>query len=203
LGLAAPDVFYFGNAPGEVGNSSANAFVDAIDEILTRQNPRTFVNPAPIDFRYDFNRDGFVNAADQILARISTSTVGFSLELISFSGGLQSMSAAATNPSAPAPGESLVAARIGVALAQNEQTIMQDQSILPPALGYGVNGSPASAADAGLAKYFEAQALESKSDSESVASSTSAGASAGLNPLDAELDAELVELLAGDLASEK
>ena len=67
-GLAVNDVFYFGNAIGETGNSAADAFVNATDEIQTRANPRSFTNPAAITGVYDFNRDGLVNAADQILA---------------------------------------------------------------------------------------------------------------------------------------
>jgi hypothetical protein len=83
VGLAAPDVFYFGNAVGETGDSAVNTFVNAADEVNARNNPRTFVNPATVDLAYDFNRDGFVNAADQIIARSSTTPVGAELKLIS------------------------------------------------------------------------------------------------------------------------
>jgi len=68
-GLSAPHVFYFGNAPGESGNSTADAAVNAADVLLTRNNPRGFLNPAPADFNYDFNRDGRVNATDMLIAR--------------------------------------------------------------------------------------------------------------------------------------
>src|SRR5205807_2441255 len=49
-GLTAPDVFYFGNAIGETGNSPANAIVNATDELGARANQRNFTSPAPIDF---------------------------------------------------------------------------------------------------------------------------------------------------------
>jgi len=68
-GLAHADVFYFGNAVGESGNSSANAFVSAADEIETRNDGHTFLNPAPLINGHDYNRDSLVNAADQITSR--------------------------------------------------------------------------------------------------------------------------------------
>ncbi|MBN2476259.1 MAG: lamin tail domain-containing protein [Pirellulales bacterium] len=68
-GLSAPDVFYFGNAVGEAGNSTADAKVNASDMLLARNNPRNFLNPAPVDFPFDFNRDARVNATDMLLAR--------------------------------------------------------------------------------------------------------------------------------------
>ena len=67
--LAAADTFYFGDAIGESGTNPANAVVNSTDEIETRSNPKTFLNPALVTDRYDFNRDGLVNATDQILAR--------------------------------------------------------------------------------------------------------------------------------------
>lgn len=82
-GLEAADVFYFGNAIGETGNSTANAVVNAGDEIAARVNSRNPLNPAPITFAYDFNRDKLVNAADQILARVNSTNPLTSLALIS------------------------------------------------------------------------------------------------------------------------
>src|SRR4029079_11874255 len=81
-GLQYPDVFYFGNSPGETGESSTNALVNAADEIGTRNHQRTLTNPAPIDFPYDFNGDGFVNAGDQITARTYRDTFLTALRLI-------------------------------------------------------------------------------------------------------------------------
>ncbi|MBN2474800.1 MAG: hypothetical protein JXB62_09345 [Pirellulales bacterium] len=68
-GLAEPDVFYFGNAVADAGNSTTDAKVNATDMLLARNNPRTFLDPAAIDFPYDYNRDGRVNATDMLIAR--------------------------------------------------------------------------------------------------------------------------------------
>ena len=43
-GLSSPDVFYFGNAIGESGNSATSAQVSAVDEIaaqITARNPQS------------------------------------------------------------------------------------------------------------------------------------------------------------------
>jgi len=80
-GLATDDVFYFGNAIGEAGNSSIDAKVNATDEILARNNSRA-TGQAPIDFAYDFNRDSKVNATDQIIARNNPTSSVTALQLI-------------------------------------------------------------------------------------------------------------------------
>jgi len=56
--------------------------VNSTDEVAARQNARSFLNPAPLSWAYDFNRDGFVNATDQILARSNSTTLATSLHLI-------------------------------------------------------------------------------------------------------------------------
>src|SRR2546426_196843 len=66
--LGSPDIFCFGNAIGDCGNSVTDAKVNATDEVLTRNNPRA-TGFAPVDFRYDYNRDSKVNATDEIIAR--------------------------------------------------------------------------------------------------------------------------------------
>jgi len=81
-GLGQDDVFYFGNAPGESGNSAADAKVNATDLLATRNNPRGSLNSAPIDFRYDFNRDKRVNATDMLIARSNQTHLLDALELI-------------------------------------------------------------------------------------------------------------------------
>jgi len=70
LGLAEDDVFYFGNAVGETGNSAADARVSVADLLLARNNPRGLLDPAEIDCPYDFNRDRRVNATDVLLGSI-------------------------------------------------------------------------------------------------------------------------------------
>jgi hypothetical protein len=84
-GLGSPDVFYFGNAVGESGNSASDARVNATDEILARNNPRA-LGQAPVDFAYDYNRDGKVNATDEIIARNNPTSSLTALQLISVPG---------------------------------------------------------------------------------------------------------------------
>jgi len=85
-GLAEADVFYFGNAVGETGNSTADAKVNAVDVLLARNNPRTLLNEAPVDFRCDFNRDGRVNATDMLIARNNQTHLLDALKLIAVPG---------------------------------------------------------------------------------------------------------------------
>jgi len=86
-GLAQPDIFYFGNAIGETGNSVTDARVNAIDALLARNNPRTLTDPAPIDFPYDFNRDQRVNATDMLIARNNQTHFLNALKLITVPDG--------------------------------------------------------------------------------------------------------------------
>ncbi len=80
--LAANDVFFFGNAVGESGNSTSDAKVNAFDMLATRDNQRTFLDPAPIDFAYDFDRNARVNATDMLIARNNTTHFLTALKLI-------------------------------------------------------------------------------------------------------------------------
>ncbi|MBN2477368.1 MAG: cadherin-like domain-containing protein [Pirellulales bacterium] len=82
LGLVEDDVFYFGNAVADAGNSTNDARVNATDMLLARNNPRTFLNPAGVDFDYDFNRDARVNATDMLLARNNQTHFLNALQLI-------------------------------------------------------------------------------------------------------------------------
>jgi len=84
--LAEDDVFYFGNAIGESGNSPTDAKVNAIDVLFARNNPRSLLSTLWVDFRYDYNRDGRVNATDMLLARENQTHLLDALELISVSG---------------------------------------------------------------------------------------------------------------------
>jgi len=81
-GLDEDDVFYFGNAIAEAGDSFSNALVTVADLLLARNNPHSFLDPAGIDFPYDYNRDGLVNATDVLLARNSQSHFLSDLNLI-------------------------------------------------------------------------------------------------------------------------
>ncbi len=75
-GLAAADVFYFGNALGDtgVGNDANTAPVDTMDYYSVRDHFRTSANPAPIDFAWDINRDAVVDAQDLQLVRANATS---------------------------------------------------------------------------------------------------------------------------------
>jgi hypothetical protein len=68
-GLSSPDVFYLGNLVGDTGDGGDTRApsVGAFDLALTRANIGSS-NPSVIG-RYDFNRDGAVNAFDVIIVR--------------------------------------------------------------------------------------------------------------------------------------
>jgi hypothetical protein len=80
-GLVADDVFYFGNAIGETGNSPDDANVNPDDIYVTRMSQTGF-GSAEINHPCDFNRDGRVNPNDIYIVRTNQS--GFTpLRLIS------------------------------------------------------------------------------------------------------------------------
>jgi len=81
-GVAEDDVFYFGNAIGECGNSAGDAIVNATDEIDARMHPHWFLDPAPVYDPDDFNRDQRVDATDQIHARFNQTYFLTDLNLI-------------------------------------------------------------------------------------------------------------------------
>jgi hypothetical protein len=81
-GITTPDVFYFGNAVGESGNSTTDAIVNAADELAARNDLHSFLNPASITNADDFNRDGRVDATDEIIARNNSTTAATALQLI-------------------------------------------------------------------------------------------------------------------------
>lgn len=69
LGLVQNDLFYFGNAIGESGDSATHTYVNATDEIGARNNPHGRFTLADVEDVYDYNRDRYVNATDEIIAR--------------------------------------------------------------------------------------------------------------------------------------
>jgi len=87
FGLAEDDVFYFGNAVGEAGNADGDAQVTATDLLLARNNPRNFIDPAAVDFAYDYNRDARVNATDVLLARNNVTNFLTMLRLLDLPAG--------------------------------------------------------------------------------------------------------------------
>jgi len=68
-GLNEPDVFYFGNAVGDTGDSLANARVNALDLAAVRTH--LFATGQPITSAYDLDRDGRVSALDLTLVQRS------------------------------------------------------------------------------------------------------------------------------------
>jgi len=82
-GLVGDEVFYFGNAVGETGDSPTDAQVTQADEIALRNNPHTLVqNPASIDCPHDFDRDRRVSPTDAIICRENGTEPSTALRLI-------------------------------------------------------------------------------------------------------------------------
>ncbi len=83
LGIAANDVFYFGNAIGDTGNSATDANVTVADETATHAHPKALTKTrALIDDLYDFNRDGKVGPSDEIIVRNNNASGSAALQLI-------------------------------------------------------------------------------------------------------------------------
>jgi len=70
-GLSAPHLCYFGNVVAETGNSATEAAVSPVDLVRTRN---AMFSTSPIDGRYDFDRNGRVDALDLRLVRSAMSS---------------------------------------------------------------------------------------------------------------------------------
>nr|MBX2851210.1 hypothetical protein [Phycisphaeraceae bacterium] len=81
-GLTQDDIFYFGNAIGETGNSTTGTVVNISDMLGVRSNPHNLGNPAGVADAYDFNRDRQVNISDMLIARSNATNLSNDLELI-------------------------------------------------------------------------------------------------------------------------
>jgi hypothetical protein len=143
-GLAAADVFYFGNAIGESGDNPGNAVVDSADETGSRTH-KTGFSAAAIDNHYDYNRDGKVNATDDLIARHNRTdgSGGNPLQLITASVGaplaagdtLQSLSVvediAASEPATPLAdiaASQPVSLRAGDAATSQPAALLEDKN---------------------------------------------------------------------------
>jgi len=93
LNLTADDVFYFGNAIGETGDSISDASVTSADATLAGNN---ITGAAPVTNPYDINRDGLVDTADVSLITSHITTPANELTLISLPGSVPTISIAAT-----------------------------------------------------------------------------------------------------------
>jgi hypothetical protein len=78
--LPGDDISYFGNAPGETGNSPSDAAVNVFDLLATRHN---LTVSADVTNNYDFNRDGQVDVSDLLFVRSHQTDNSDVLNLIS------------------------------------------------------------------------------------------------------------------------
>ena len=78
-GLAAEDVFYFGNAIGDTGDSAADAQVTTADLAAVRTHGR---QPCAIEDPCDIDRDGQVGPADEQVIRTHGTNARTALQLM-------------------------------------------------------------------------------------------------------------------------
>ncbi len=132
--LQSPDVFYFGNAVGETGNSTTDANVDATDQIGVRANNASGVS---VTDPYDFNRDGNVDATDEAIARNNQTNFTSALQLIAVPAVMNLLPAEEnadplppdlTTAPADAPGNSLA----GLPLSQGQTGSLSGPRSLEP-----------------------------------------------------------------------
>jgi hypothetical protein len=71
------DAFFFGNSVGDtgLGDSATFASVDANDEVGVRSHYEQLFKNIPVTNIYDFDRDGAVNATDELIARNNYTTL--------------------------------------------------------------------------------------------------------------------------------
>ncbi|HZZ26561.1 MAG TPA: LamG-like jellyroll fold domain-containing protein, partial [Pirellulales bacterium] len=96
LGLLADDTFYFGNAIGDTGDSTADAQVTVNDVARVNANNTTSASVVNI---YDINRDGVVNSQDAAIVNNNQTTAASSLQLISLAGTIPTV----TTPASAVP----------------------------------------------------------------------------------------------------
>jgi len=123
-GLARNHVFYYGNAVGESLDSPTSAFVDGTDFAGTRDNTHDFLNPAPIDDAYDYNRDSLVDALDLAIARDNQTNFVTALKLIT--------APASEGLGASAPSRSLISSSSAPALQLSQVSSATDDNVNAP-----------------------------------------------------------------------
>jgi len=122
-GLSQDDVFYFGNAIAESGDSATSAAVNILDFGGARDNPHNAFNRAAITDAYDFNRDQLVNIVDLALARDNGTNAFNDLNLIAVpvsQGFAAALSSGPTPPLLESEYALLVAALDGVAASATD-----------------------------------------------------------------------------------
>jgi hypothetical protein len=113
-GLAASDVFFFGNAPADSGAGDSTDYrTNVIDEQTARNDPHSNANPATITNRQDFNRDGLVNTVDQLATRNFTTNPITSLKILAVAAG------GPFAPAAPSSGDLGIASALSQVQAAN------------------------------------------------------------------------------------
>jgi hypothetical protein len=116
-GLAANDVFFFGNSVGDsgLGDTATLSETNSVDELGARNNSKNLLFNIPVTNLFDYNRDGLVNSVDQLVARNNTQTLGATRYINidaseplapqppgdAGSGMASALATAATNPSTP------------------------------------------------------------------------------------------------------
>ena len=119
-GLAADDVFYFGNAVGESGDSTTHALVNAFDFAGPRDNA---ANGAGIENRFDYNRDGNIDGTDMAIARDNATNIVTELRLIDLPGA---------TPPETAEGEAIYVDANIAANSDSRNEDVQDSSVAAP-----------------------------------------------------------------------
>ncbi len=135
--LQSPDVFYFGNAVGETGNSATDANVDATDQIGVRANNASGVS---VTNPYDFNRDGNVDSTDEAIAHNNQTNFTNALQLITVPGAFDLLPALqpaeASGSSGATPSASAITAGLGLLQIVPVGPVshsLAPQLIIPPA----------------------------------------------------------------------
>jgi hypothetical protein len=138
-GLWNDDVFYFGNAVGDTGDSASHTIVNAFDSGGMRDNPRTGRNPAGVENVYDIDRNRLVNAFDSAYVRDNLTTGRNALRLITAPGstgevppgGLALLPAETAVPAAMEGGDESASGVLSALAASEPVTVPMEQK--PPA----------------------------------------------------------------------
>jgi len=115
-GLSQNDVFYFGNAIGDSGDSAASTAVNIVDFGGARDNPHNAFNRALINDAYDFDRDQFVNVVELGLVRDNNTNAFNDLNLITVPA---SLSLALTVPGGTTADSAAVGESLGALIARS------------------------------------------------------------------------------------
>ncbi len=133
-GLAAADVFYFGNAVAETGDSPTSARVDGTDFGRTRDFYNNRIAPGITNY-FDFDRDGFVEMADLAIAYRHAAGCTRQLRLIDLSEQDAPQTDATFSQRRTSPGLDLMAEHIVLIPDQADQVVAIAASGQTPVTG--------------------------------------------------------------------